>query len=652
MSRNLLPHNKVPYLEIVDKFSKGAKSILYCSGTGTGKSYVTKELLNTTFDGKKILYVVPTLNIAKYLANIARFSEYGDRLQFCTYRMFCNFNKSIAFIKSFDVVILDEVHHVGSDISGQNITEMMSMVKAKFLGLTATPVREDGTNVSKFFEHKVQGLTHFEAIDKGLMPKFDYLVCSPKLNSLTAEQRKRVKISMTNSKEFLKSIVNVKPKNKWLAFFSSVEQLEEHVPLVTELFPDYKIYKLYSTMDEDPDATLQALNTEDKVIIMSCDMLLEGYHVDTVDGVLLFRNVQSLTVFQQILGRVSSIGSNTSPLIVDCTESAYKLLTKLLNQDKSRSPRDKYERSDFPNQEHAILNVSLEYAQAYDIMFLLKNIKNRSNKQPQPIIVNGTAYVDKESCCVELGLNYREVCAKMRNQHLSFEDAVNSVMLGEVDHFIVKGVDYKTQKIFCETTGASNSYINKHVKSDDLTREEAASLWLDTVAFHYKGNYYKSRAACCRKLNISDKAVSTYKSKHDVSDADAITAVAASNSEQRLICGFVYNSKLYASFKDCCDALGIDYSEVIRLKNTGKYSSNEAIDYLVDNGNVVLPDDVDVFVLGNKSCKSYNNCCEVLHLPKYTLTRYQVKYGDSRQESIKRYLSKHADKYQSILATL
>ena len=126
-------------------------------------------------------------------------------------------------------------------------------------------------------------------------------------------------------------------------------------------------------MDEDPNVTLQALNTEDKVIILSCDMLLEGYHVDTVDGVLLFRNVQSLTVFQQILGRVSSIGSNMSPLIVDCTESAYKLLTKLLNQDKSRSPRDKYERSDFPNQEHAILNVSLEYAQAYDIMFLLKN---------------------------------------------------------------------------------------------------------------------------------------------------------------------------------------------------------------------------------------------------------------------------------------
>ena len=67
----------------------------------------------------------------------------------------------------------------------------------------------------------------------------------------------------------------------------------------------------------------------ERAVVLSVDMLLEGVHLPDITGIVLFRNVTSLTVFQQILGRVCSIGNTVEPLIVDATRTGPKMLAKL-----------------------------------------------------------------------------------------------------------------------------------------------------------------------------------------------------------------------------------------------------------------------------------------------------------------------------------
>lgn len=327
----LKEHNLRPFQTIADDFKNGVHSVVYVSGVGTGKSFIFMAIAESLFKGR-ILYVIPKHVITSNMKEYADFGCLENRVDFATYNQFTSIKEGLARIHSYDLVVIDECHHLGSDRYGRNLVRCMHESNVPFLGLTATPVRDDHVDVSQYFEKRVDGMSNFEAIRQGLMPPIEYRVCYPEksLSQLEKEYDYTVKakLSYEKSEPVLRDAVHVFQRNKWIVFFSNVAALRQHQALIKRLFPGYRIFVLHSALN-NLNEVIAGVQSSEKAVILSVNILLEGVHLPSIDGIILMRNVTSLTAFQQMIGRVCSIGKKVSPVVLDCSASSVKLMAKL-----------------------------------------------------------------------------------------------------------------------------------------------------------------------------------------------------------------------------------------------------------------------------------------------------------------------------------
>lgn len=99
--------------------------------------------------------------------------------------------------------------------------------------------------------------------------------------------------------------------------------------MIRRIFDGYKVLILHSQLD-NLEEVLDEYHATEKVVIISCNMLLEGVHFKGTEAILLLRNIGSFLAFEQILGRVNHIGATEKPVVVDCSENGAILLDKLI----------------------------------------------------------------------------------------------------------------------------------------------------------------------------------------------------------------------------------------------------------------------------------------------------------------------------------
>lgn len=343
----LLPHNQSAFNNIINLYNTGTKKIIYVSGVGTGKSFVFLAVAERV--AGKILYVLPKHAIRENIEAYGDFSAVGDKVSFVTFNQFTSVSKGKEIISGYDMVVIDECHHLGSDIYGRALLDVMSEDHDTFfLGLTATPVRfkmntllPDGTieknvDVSRFFDERVDGISNFDAIRLGLMPPFQYRLLEPDKDPKQIEKEygyevKAVVDYKNESRDIVDEIIHTYSRDKWICFFSSTKDLKKHEGSVKAMFPGYKVLLLYSDL-KNLKEVMEETRSNDKVVILSVNMLLEGVHLSGITGIILYRNVSTVSTFQQILGRVCSIGNKVEPLVVDCSRCGPALLRQLLKE--------------------------------------------------------------------------------------------------------------------------------------------------------------------------------------------------------------------------------------------------------------------------------------------------------------------------------
>lgn len=337
----LLPHNQDVFNDIKTAYRDNS-DILVIHGTGMGKSFLFLELCDSLFKDKKILFVVP--KIATKSGGIESYDEYKGSsadVTFKTYNWFRDEERAKEAADVYDVIVYDEAHHLGSDLYGLNALrtfDMMRGIPGKYiLGLTATNLRADKVDVSAYFSKTVIGCSIFQAIKQGIIPQFEYLVCRDEIEEMKRKGLETPscikKLDYSNSLPLLKDIVDNNPKKRWLVFFPSISAIEEHKQTVMDAFSDE--YR-FLTITAYNDTKVSEIEEYDKTVVLCVDKLLEGVHVPDTTGIILFRNIRSLPVFQQVLGRVVHVGSKENPLIIDCTQVATRMLAKLLKEDRKR----------------------------------------------------------------------------------------------------------------------------------------------------------------------------------------------------------------------------------------------------------------------------------------------------------------------------
>ncbi len=214
---------------------------------------------------------------------------------------------------AFDIVVVDEFHHAAAATYDRLLKHLEPR---ELLGLTATPERLDGEDVTAWFDHRIAvELRLWEAIDYGFLVPFQYFgvadgtdlshvtwrrggYVTDELSNVLSNDDQRV----TKLLQALQHIVLNTHSMRALGFCVS----KEHARYMARKFNEAGIASVAVTGDDSPDARaeyLKKFKAGELRCLFSVEVLGEGVDVPDADCLLLLRPTQSATVFSQQLGR-------------------------------------------------------------------------------------------------------------------------------------------------------------------------------------------------------------------------------------------------------------------------------------------------------------------------------------------------------------
>ena len=343
----LYAHNQRPFEELRAAFHK-YRSVLLACGTGTGKSYIADELIEALMwdlNVNNVLVLSPKRAINDQWKKLLE-PSYGDHVDYMTYQMLSRLLiEEIA--ERYDLVILDEAHHIGAATWGRAVKQLRELGHACFLGLTADSKRysDGGTDVANtFFEKKVNGLNILEAIEQNVLPGFTYVSVLYDLEQQETSLQEDARASTTTKVLFRKldlwknenSIADIfnrhMPKNrrKVLVFAPSINEMKGIRTEIEKMYPDADAYTIHSGQAlKTNQIEIEAFeaSAESAAILYSVNMLNEGVHIHGVNTIIMMRGTQSPTIYFQQIGRMmdASAADENDHLIFDLVNNHKRL---------------------------------------------------------------------------------------------------------------------------------------------------------------------------------------------------------------------------------------------------------------------------------------------------------------------------------------
>jgi len=218
-----------------------------------------------------------------------------------------------------DIIIVDEAHHV----CAKTWLEKLSNCRC-ILGFTATPQRLDGSGLNVLFDNMVIGLNTRELIKKGWLST--YKVFSPPGGPNVKSVH--LKHGDYNRKELTQAVcepgvVAAAVKN-WQHFAEGRQTIAFCASLAHMNLIAKKLRKAGISCDTvdgrlpktKRDSVIQRFRSGEIKILLSVDLISEGFDVPTCDCVLLLRPTRSLCLHLQQVGRALR-PSNQHAVILD-----------------------------------------------------------------------------------------------------------------------------------------------------------------------------------------------------------------------------------------------------------------------------------------------------------------------------------------------
>lgn len=242
--------------------NKGRGTI--CAATGVGKSRIPILYIKNDPNIKNIALIVPT-EILRDVVWEKEFSEWNEKELYNTLDRYCYASISNIKGKKYDLVILDECHHITSE----NFSFFRNNTIKDIIGLTATfPKTFLKKNLLLSLNLKpVYTITLTEATDKDLVSKFKIKVFYTKLNNtskniMAGNSKKRFYQTEYSAYKFLDSQINRLKNIEISNDFHSNQKRLKMLLLKRARF----IYNLKSKT-EAAKSLLKKLDKEDRVLI-------------------------------------------------------------------------------------------------------------------------------------------------------------------------------------------------------------------------------------------------------------------------------------------------------------------------------------------------------------------------------------------------
>ncbi|MEK4802018.1 DUF3427 domain-containing protein [Oceanobacillus sp. FSL K6-0118] len=311
----------------------GRNKNLLVAATGVGKTVISafdyRRFANKDLSNAKLLFVAHREEILKQSRDtfraILKDFNFGDMLVggntpdsfdhlFVSIQSFNSMKLYEKISKDFyDFIIVDEFHHAAAESYQKLLSHFEPDI---LLGLTATPERMDGKDITKYFDGQIASEMRLtEAIDRKLLSPFQYFCVSDTVDLSTLKWTRKgydlreLENVYTNNKIRSNQIVNSLYK-----YVTDIEEVKglgfcvgvEHAVYMAQYFIQRGIpsIALHGGSDKKVRAAAkdQLIKGEIKFIFVA-DLYNEGVDIPDVNTILFLRPTESLTVFLQQLGR-------------------------------------------------------------------------------------------------------------------------------------------------------------------------------------------------------------------------------------------------------------------------------------------------------------------------------------------------------------
>lgn len=185
--------------------------------------------------------------------------------------------------------VYDECHHSLSE--GWSVLALKYKATGAYgLGLTATPIRSDGLPLGDVFDALVQPVTVKELIKLGLLTDFDIRRPPSQLKKLQIAQRP------------VDAYKALAPGSKAIVFSSNVKTAKDQAKEFCDLGIQAEALD-GKTPSGDRKAMLKRFKAGTTRVICNCGVLTEGFDDPECSTVILARNVGSIALYLQMVGR-------------------------------------------------------------------------------------------------------------------------------------------------------------------------------------------------------------------------------------------------------------------------------------------------------------------------------------------------------------
>lgn len=305
-------------------WATGHKRPCIVLGCGGGKSVIVAEIARKTTENKKrVLFIVHRKELCDQIRHT--FEWWGVDMDFCTIGMVQTVTRRLTKIRPPSLIITDENHHCLAN-SYRRIYE--AFPGAYCVGVTATPVRLDGSGLGDVNDDLIVGPPTRWLIDNGYLAPYKYY--SVKLIDADALRTKRGEYDLTGVVldrkiygDVIQSYRKFADGLKAICYCPSIPYSEQ----MAERFRAAGIPAAHidgATDKHERDRVIADFRAGKIQVLCNVDLISEGFDVPDCGAAILLRPTKSLTLYIQQAMRCMRYKPGKTAVIIDHVGNVFR----------------------------------------------------------------------------------------------------------------------------------------------------------------------------------------------------------------------------------------------------------------------------------------------------------------------------------------
>lgn len=320
MTLTLRPYQQQAISTLRAAYRSGARAPLLVMATGSGKTVCFSAIASgATERGRRVLILVHRRELITQasrklsLAGVAHgviargFPASDQPVQVASVQTLARRIERITW--SPDLIIIDEAHHA---TAGSWLSSLNHWPDALRLGVTATPVRQDGRGLGAVFDQLVLGPSVAELISLGFLSPAqiyappvvaDLRQLKTRAGDYSIDQAATAMDRPTVTGDAISHYRRLCNHKRAIAFCCTAA----HAEAVARAFNSAGIRAatlLGSTPSNDRDALVTDFAAGDLQVLVTVDVVSEGFDCPAAEAAIMLRPTQSLGLYLQQVGRV------------------------------------------------------------------------------------------------------------------------------------------------------------------------------------------------------------------------------------------------------------------------------------------------------------------------------------------------------------